>query len=198
MEVMWTTQGPSLWNGDPGIQSWPCGSGGLSAGTTLAATLSQQKKRIIFQRHREGTAYVLNKVHIACLLSASMIITSRKVQVRLSPRIEKRGEHKVACLAEEWLATDSCWDKESQISLRMNLMMAQPHSSGRPHFQEYISSINFICWVFIFLFKRDTKREGQNGWSKCVIHNSEIVVKNRKTKGTHSYIKKGRRQQYSG
>lgn len=121
-----------------------------------------EKKDNFSKTQREGTAYVLNKVHIACLLSASMIITSRKVQVRLSPRIEKGGEHKVACLAEEWLATDSCWDKESQISLRMNLMMAQPHSSERPHFQEYISSINFTCWVFIFL-KRDTKREGQNG-----------------------------------
>lgn len=136
---------------------------GVSPRALLWMPLFPNRKKDNFQRQREGTASVLNKVHIACLLSASMIITNRKAEVRLSPRMEKGGEHKVTCLAEERLATDSCWDKKTEISLRMTLMMGQPHSSGRPHFQEYISSINFTCWVFIFLFKRDTKRQGQYG-----------------------------------
>ena len=80
----------------------------------LTATLSQQKKKKKdkSERQREGTAYVLNKVHIACLYPAYMNRTSRKAQVRLSPKMEREGEHKVTYSAEERLATDSCWDKE--------------------------------------------------------------------------------------
>lgn len=55
------------------------------------------------------------------------------VQATLNPSMEMGGPHKVLHLAEVLLASHSCWERESQFSLKVYTLVRQPYSSGRPH-----------------------------------------------------------------
>ena len=54
----------------------------------------------------------------------------------------ERGIRKgVASLAKKVLVTDSYWEKESQFSLKMLLLVGQSFTNGKPHIHENIGSM---------------------------------------------------------
>lgn len=81
-------------------------------------------------------------------------------QDRENPSVKRAGRPEVSLLTEELRATDSCWERKNQCSLRMQPLVGWACSSGRPHIQEYMGSTNWTSWIL-------KKKEGRYklGWA---------------------------------
>lgn len=64
----------------------------------------------------------------------------RPVQVlaRQNPSMEREDRHKFEPLAEELLKISQYYDRDSQFSLRIWLLLSWSHARGRSHMQEYM------------------------------------------------------------
>lgn len=58
------------------------------------------------------------------------------------------GDSEFLAHAEQLLASDSCWERKNQFSLRLKHLVGHPHSSGWPYTQYPVGQPHSTGWPY--------------------------------------------------